>query len=284
MKTFKYLKEIKNRDSYAKLSVTNYANTLLDMIGRRERVVQILPTEIINMNLENKFTDIRCLTDLDTVIIFEGHSGILRSDHLERYFGYLIDSRCEYSKKSNVIILCFSEGNHLKKFNVEENICFKPQVIEFKKIDGDKYLNKLRVKFRHNVELDHYDCAMLVHLPLLNLSITPEEYVHEICGYIKNYNCIPEDEKSVIIPAMYLNIHWYIDDEFTQEKLLGDINMIKYCENGLDREKRLAREDEAKKVTENFACNLLRDGQTIEYVHKMCGVDISRIKELKANL
>lgn len=29
----------------------------------------------------------------------------------------------------------------------EENICFKPIVLELKKIKADKYLNKLRTKF-----------------------------------------------------------------------------------------------------------------------------------------
>ena len=60
--------------------------------------------------------------------------------------------------------------------------------------------------------------------------------------------------------------------------------MLKYCENGLDREIRLAREDEAKKVTENFACNLLRDNQDVDYVHRMSGLPVFRIRQLKANL
>ena len=64
--------------------------------------------------------------------------------------------------------------------------------------------------------------------------------------------------------------------------------MVKYCENALDRTIRLAREDEAKKVTEqvteNVACNLLRDNYDAGYVHEMTGLSISRINELKANL
>ena len=64
----------------------------------------------------------------------------------------------------------------------------------------------------------------------------------------------------------------------------------------MDRTIRLAREDEAKKVTdkvtqevtdqvtENVACNLLRDNQDVDYVHEMTGLSISRINELKANL
>ena len=88
--------------------------------------------------------------------------------------------------------------------------------------------------------------------------------------------------------------------------------MLKYFENELDRKLRLAREDEAKivtekvteevteevtekvtekvteevteKVTENIACNLLRDNQDVSYVHKISGLPVSRINELKANL
>ncbi len=64
--------------------------------------------------------------------------------------------------------------------------------------------------------------------------------------------------------------------------------MLKYCENELDRKLRLAREDEAKKVSEeitkNLACNLLRDNQDVDYVHRMTGLSVFRIRELKANL
>ena len=133
-------------------------------------------------------------------------------------------------------------------------------------------------------ELTHRDCAILVHLPLFDLPISEMEYVREICGYIKEHDCIPQDEKNTIIPAMYLNIGYFIESEYEQEKLLEAINMLKYCENGLDRERRLAREDAEKKLSENIARNLLRDNQDVDYVHRMTGLSVFRIRELKANL
>lgn len=124
----------------------------------------------------------------------------------------------------------------------------------------------------------------MVHLPLFDLQISEADYVREICGYIKECSCIPDDEKRIIIPAMCLNILRYIDDEYEQEKLLEAVNMLKYCENGLDRKIRLAREDEAKKVTENFVCKLLKTNHDVTTIHELTGLPISRIKELKANL
>ena len=304
IKTFKILKQIKNRDEYIKLCELSYVNTFLEVIKQNEEVVRILPTEIINSNLENKFLDLRGLTKSDKILIIEGQTNILRESDLGRYYGYFKDTYCDFSKQIKFIIACFSEGNNLRRSIVEENICFKPMIVELKKIDGSKYLSKLRIKFKNQVELNHRDCAILVHLPLFKLPVSEEEYIHEICGYIKEYSCIPEEEKSTIIPAMYLNIHYFIDDEYEQEKLLEAINLLKYCENALDRKIRLAREDEAKKVTENvtkkvtenvtkkvtenvtekLACNLLRSNQDIEYVHEMTDLPISRIEELKANL
>ena len=127
---------------------------------------------------------------------------------------------------------------------------------------------------------------------MFKLPITEANYVREICGYIKECDCIPEEEKNVIIPAMYLNIEHFIENEYEQEKLLEAINVLKYCENGLDRMIRLAREDEARKVTnqvtnqvtEEIACNLLRADSDVNYVHEMTNLPISKIKELKANL
>ena len=304
IKSFKNLKKIKNRDEFIKISILNYGNTFLEIIGRYERIVRVLPTEIININLENKFTDIRGLTEDDEVIIIEGHINKLERHHLERYYGYHKDTGCDYSKEVKLIIVCLSGGDNIKKIMVEENICFKPQVVELKKIDGNKYLDRLRKKFKYNIELDHRDCALLVHLPLFSLDISEKEYIHEICGYIKEYDCIPEEEKNAIIPAMYLNIEHYIESEYEQEKLLEAVNLLKYCENGLDRKIRLAREDEAKKVkkdvtervteevtkqvtkemAESFACKLLNDTDDLEYVHRMTDLPISRIKELKATL
>ena len=284
MKTLKNLKKIKNRDEYVKLCELNYANTFLEVTAQNEEIIQILPTEIINPNLENKFTDLRGLTKSGKIVIIEGHTDILKDYHLVRYYGYHKDTGCDYSKDVKFIIACLSKGNNQKRLMTEENICFKPYVLELKKIKAQKYLNSLRTKFKNQTELDHSDCGLLVHLPLFDIPISEKEYVHEVCGYIKEYSCIPEEEKRIIIPAMYLNIQRYIDDEYEQEKLLEAVNMLKYCENGLDRQIRLAREDESKKVTENFACKLLRDKQDESSVHKMTDLHISRIKELKANL
>ena len=294
MKTFKNLKQIKNRDEYIKISELNYANTFLEVVER------ILPTEIINLNLENRFTDIRGLTKSGKIIIIEGHTGILRDVDLARYYRYFKDTYCDYSKDIKFIIACLSEANNLKRLTTEENICFKPVVVELKNVDGSEYLKRLRDKFKKQVELNHRDCGILVHLPLFKLPITEADYVLEICGYIKECDCIPEEEKNVIIPAMYLNIEHYIESEYEQEKLLEAINVLKYCENGLDRKIRLAREDEAKKVTErvtekvtervtkevteDFASNLLRAGHDVDFVHEMTGLPVSNINKLKANL
>lgn len=292
IETFKNLKKIKNRDEYIKICELNYANTFLEVIGYNEEIDRLLPTEIINSKLENKFTDIRGLTKSGKIIIIEGQTDVLREPDLERYYGYFKDTFCDFLKEVKFIIACFSEGKNQRRFNAEENVCFKPIVIELKRIDGSKYLSKLIAKFKNNKELNHRDCAILVHLPLFKLPISEKEYVREICGYIKKYPCIPEEEKSTIIPAMYLNIHYFIDDEYEQEKLLEAINMLKYCENGLDKKIRLAREDEARKVTEDvtekvtedFARKLLRSNQDIEFVQEMTGLSISKINELKANL
>ena len=292
MKTFKNLKQIKNRDEYIKIAELNYANTFLDVIGQNEEIERILPTEIINLNLQNKFTDIRGLTKSGKIVIIEGHTDILREPDFTRYYTYFKDTYCDYSKDIKFIIVCLSEGNNLKRSTTEENICFKPLVVEVKNIDGSIYLKRLRDKFKEQVELDHNDCGLLVHLPLFKLPITEADYVREICGHIKECDCIPEEEKNIIIPAMYLNIQHYIEKEFEQEKLLEAINVFKYCENGLDRIIRLAREDEAEKVTkdvtdqvtEEIARNLLRADNDVDYVHEMTGLPISRINELKANL
>lgn len=88
IKSFKNLKEIKNRDEYVKICEINYGNTFLDVIGINEHIERILPTEIINLNLENKFTDIRGLTQSGKVVLIEGHAGKLSRHHLERYYGY----------------------------------------------------------------------------------------------------------------------------------------------------------------------------------------------------
>ena len=39
-----------------------------------------------------------------------------------------------------------------------------------------------------------------------------------------------------------------------------------------------------KKLSENIARNLLRDNQDVDYVHRMTGLSVFRIRELKANL
>lgn len=166
MKNFKNLKQIKNRDEYIKLCELNYANTFLEVTGQNEVIERILPTEIINPNLENKFTDIRGLSKSGKIIIIEGHEDVLRDYHLIRYYGYHKDTSCDFSKNIKFIIACLSDGNNQKRLMAEENICFKPIVLELKKIKADKYLNRLRTKFKKQMELDRSDCGILVHIPV----------------------------------------------------------------------------------------------------------------------
>lgn len=260
----------------------------MELIGQNEVIERILPTEIINSNLDNKFMDIRALTKSGKIIIIEGQTDVLERNPLERYFGYFRDTLCDFSKEIKFIICCLSLGNNKKKAMVEENVCFKPIVVELKKIDGDKILNMLRKKFKKQVELDNTDCGLLVHLPLLNLSISQEECIREICEHIKEGNCIPEKEKNTIIPAMYLNIAHYISEEYEQEKLLEAINVLKYCENALDRKIRLAREDEAEKVTEDvketIARNMLNEGQDVSLVSKLTELDLEVVERIKLSL
>ena len=147
MKTFKNLKKIKNRDEYIKISELNYGNIFLEIIGQNEEIIRLLPTEIINLNLENKFTDIRGLTKSGKIVIIEGHTEILREPDFGRYYTYFQDTFCDYSKNIKFIIACLSEGNNLKRATTDENICFKPLVIELKNIDGSKYLLGVVLKF-----------------------------------------------------------------------------------------------------------------------------------------
>ena len=96
----------------------------------------------------------------------------LKRHHLERYYGYHKDTSCDFSKEVKLIIVCLYGGDNIKKIMAEENGCFKPHVVELKKIDGNRYLDRLRRKFKDNIELDHKDCALLVHLPLLIQKLT----------------------------------------------------------------------------------------------------------------
>ena len=87
------------------------------------------------------------MTKSGKVVIIEGHVGILNDRHLIRYYGYHKDTFCDFSKEIKFIIACLSKGKNQKRLMAEENICFKPIVLELKKIKADKYLNKLRTKF-----------------------------------------------------------------------------------------------------------------------------------------
>ena len=99
-------------------------------------------------------------------------------------------------------------------------------------------------KFEKHIELTHNECGLLVHLCSFDIGISQADYVRKLCYHIRNSDSIPEEEKANILPAMYLNIARFIDDEFEQEKLLEEVNMLKYCENALDRKIRLAKDNE----------------------------------------
>lgn len=233
----KNLKQIKNRDEFIKVCEMNYINGMLKLIKRPERVELILPTEIITKNLENRFIDFRIKTKDSKILIIEGESDKLRIDDTPRFYKYFIQTKCKYETAVEFLLISLAEDNiHIGGW-VEENIYFKVEVYELKKMDGELKLSTLKTKLKNNEPLDEEDYATLINIPNMSLKRSEEVVVFEICDLIIKYKeNIPQKDLDKISTAMCLNIIYYVEKEADQEYLIGEIDMIEHCTNELDRQ------------------------------------------------
>ena len=236
---------------------------ILKIFGIDEKLKEILPTELITMQITDiteifdNFMDIKILTESGKIIIFEFKKYSVRKEDLKQLFRYFCSVMCEEKRKVIPILITISEKGQIDCYKMDYNT-FHPKIIKTKSISIQKDLNIIRKKFKDNKMLSDYQCSISVLLPIFKTDTLEVELVEETCNYIKTKrHCIPKGEYRKMIIPMYLNIVEYIKDKKEQDQLMEDINMFGEVQGEFARLRQEARLEERfiifQKLSESFS-------------------------------
>ena len=98
------------------------------------------------------------------IIEAEGELNSISEKTMDKTWNYIDELRCANDKK-NVTCIIFALDNKNKiKTKKMGSLKFEPHIFEFKKLDGEENLNKIRSKIENNQKLNHNDCALLENI------------------------------------------------------------------------------------------------------------------------
>ena len=241
-----------NRDLMFKICFMYFANYILKILGINEEIVEISPTELIGLEsiskpkIFNNFLDFAAITKSGKIILFEFKKNALRTKDLKQSYKYFDRVHCKKKAHVDFIIITISDKGIISNYK-NRPLIFCPQIIKTKTINKQKDLSILRDKFKHNSKISHYDCSLMIALPLFKTKESEAEITEEMCKYIKEKkDCIPYDELENMTAAMYLNIIEYIDED-KQDMLMEMIGLAEKIEGIISEIKDNARKDGEKK-------------------------------------
>ena len=224
-----------NRDLLFKICFIHFANHILKILEINEEIVEISPTELIDLEnikkprIFNGFLDFAAITKSEKIILFEFKKNTIRTKDLKQAYRYFDHVHCKKKAHVDFIIITISDKGMINKYT-DKPITFHPHIIKTKTINKQEDLSTLRDKLEHNNKLNTYDCSLMIALPLFKLEESEAKITEEMCRNIKEKkDCIPNEELDKLTLAMYLNILEYIDEE-KQEKLMEMIGLAEKIE------------------------------------------------------
>ena len=108
---------------------------------------------------------------------------------------------------------------------LKKTITLHHTIFKLKSINKRKDLKIITNKFKNNIKLNYYDCALLATLPLFDTGVSEAEIVKQTCKYIRDKKTlIPEEKLEEIGIITYLNILEYIDENEQELEKLKEEN------------------------------------------------------------
>ena len=149
----------KNRDLFLKICLMYFLIHFLNVVGINEKIVEILPGEVISMEIKDKvrifnnFLDFKVLTKSGKIIVFEFKKNSLTTQDLKQVYGYCDRVHCKEKRDVIAIIIVISKFGKIKEYT-KLDITYHPTIIKTKKISKEKDLKIIRDKFKNNLKLN----------------------------------------------------------------------------------------------------------------------------------
>ena len=307
------IEEVRNRDLFFKICFMYFLIHILRILGIKEEIQEILPTEVISMEIRERikifdnFLDFAVLTKSGKIMVFEFKKNPITTKDIKQVYDYCDRVHCKKKRDVIAIIIVVSKMGKIKDYT-KLDITFHPKIYKTKNISKKKDLKIMRKKFKLNKKLTSEECSLLVAMPLFEFDELESDVVEEFCSYIdEKSDCICQDEIDGIIMGMYLNILEYIDDEDKREELMELIGVTEEVEGVFAQLRKEAKEevkeevinevkeevinevkeeviDEVKEEVKRDFINGLLKRHTLEEVSDFSGMKIPEILSILAKL
>ena len=156
---------------------------------------------------------------------------------------------------------------------LKKTITLHHTIFKLKSINKRKDLKIITNKFKNNIKLNYYDCALLATLPLFDTGVSEAEIVKQTCKYIRDKKTlIPKKKLEEIGIITYLNILEYIDEN-EQEKYMEIIEMPKKFKGFLEK----LKEENYNECIYGILQRWIEHGGSLEEFSERTGTPLDKI-------
>ena len=286
------LKYYQYNDFNYKNSLKEGANGVLGFVGIPYRINREIVSETTNFGPKICRMDFvgEAETGKDTIaLIIECQTEPPTEDDIKRFFQYVSSIRVLTNKNVEIYILCTEKVDYDKKeFVLNDDCILTMHVISLKDKKAREMFKCIENKLKNNEVITEEDIAALQLIVYTDYNESKYDILKEAKSLIKKIAnssvCEVTDEKGDVILDVnkqssifylfnVLSVNMLNNNE--QEKFMEETGMLlcKHDEYILKKGREESREE--------IAINLLKDGNSVEYVSKMTGLNEKTILSLK---
>jgi len=205
-----------NYDAGFKKALSLFQNKSLDFVGLHHLglIQEPLNTEHVEFDVKYSFSDMAFLLSDGTGISMEWEADISRDD-LRRFAKYILEFEEQYKTDFTTIIFTTKMTN----IQVYESstMIFRPVIVNLKKIDGEKVLEKIQEQIRGGEEINELE---LIYVPLMyNESRSVAELLKLVVSMAKKIEMNPEKREKILLISTLVANKFVPEKEF--QKILG---------------------------------------------------------------
>lgn len=264
-----------HEDTIFKVNGQEYGQDLIEIINIKGKIIQVHPTEYCIIDPKMYKPDLVFeLEDKIVILEFQSTNVDVKDKKRFRFYTSIIDYLKNKSNKPiEVHVLSTVEKEKTKYYKINKDAQFPIYIHSLKRIDGDKFLNKMNAKIGTNKEFTRKELLMI---SLSCFMKTQKPVGHCILNSAITITNIPNlnDELTQFVKGVLL----ILCDKFVEDKSLNTT-----ITNIVGGNMKIIEEYAQRKVdekTEEFIINLDKKGFSIDEIVETVDVNIDFVKKI----
>ena len=267
------MKVSKHEDVALKVTAQFFRDDILPVLAIEGKVVEILGTESIHLDLKKGYEDFNFLMEDGTIKHFEFQSTNKGREDLKRFRMY--ESLLSYQHKKDVVTYVLFSGsikNPMTELTSGINT-YRIQPIIMQDKNADKVIEELKKKVNAGEPLTKADLLPLVLSPLMGGKMSQRERVTAAYDITKKAAGVDEEVIRKVEAVIYTMADKYLDAE-EMKQLKGEIRMTRIGQMLYDDGKEEGIEL-TKKVYKSH-----NEGKSNEVIAQECNIPVSQVEKI----